>query len=102
MWTYWVERVVPGELVAVRAAIAALVDAAWGDRSRTILDTANERIDAIATDAGSHDPDVWLTWRTDGHPSGTRVELRLNELARGPDPHADLGTLLEVLSQRLA
>lgn len=101
MWTYHAERLVPGEPSAVRTAIAELVAATWADRSRTVLDADDERIDAIAANPSSSEADVWLTWRTEARPGGTRVVLQLDELERGPDPRGGLGTLLDALAVRL-
>lgn len=97
MWAYHAERLVPGEPSAARAAIATLINKLWGDRHRTLLDTANERTDAIAADAGSDVADVWLTWKVHARADGTWVEVTVDELESGPAP--DLATLLEAVTQ---
>jgi hypothetical protein len=97
MFGYAVERHVPGEPAAVRVAIADLVQRQWGDRGRTVVDGAcDERVDAIASTPGA-DADVWLTWRLTATGRETLVQLRLDELDRGPDPTAALHALLELL-----
>jgi hypothetical protein len=102
MWTYVAGRLVTGEPPAVRAAIARLADGLWGDRSRPLLDDADQRIDAIAVDAGTDEADVWLTWWTQARPGGTWVEVRLDELDRGPDPHDELVALLDTLGTTMS
>lgn len=101
MWTYHAERLVPGEPSAVRTAIAELVHATWGDRSRTVLDARDERIDAIAPSVRSTEADVWLTWRIEPRSCGTWVVLHLDELERGPDPSGELSALLDRLAIRV-
>jgi putative intracellular protease/amidase len=98
MWTHHVERLVPSEPSAVHTAIETLINELWGGRHRTLLDTADERIDAILAGAGSNVADVWLTWKVGAHTDGTWVEATLDEVEAGPTP--DLATLLEVLAQR--
>lgn len=101
MWTYHAERLVAGAPPAVRSVIAALVDELWGDRCCLVLDDAHQRIDAIAADAGAEEADVWQTWQMNPQPEGTRVELRLDELERGPDPRSEMGELLDTLAVRV-
>ena len=101
MWSYHAERPVAGEPSTVRSVIAALVDELWGDRCRLVLDDGHQRIDAVAVDAGAEEVDVWLTWQVSPHPGGTWVELRLDELERGPDPHSEMGELLDTFAVRV-
>jgi hypothetical protein len=101
MWTYHAERLVTGEPSAVHLAIADLVAMLWDNHSRTVLDTAEERLVAIAPDVRSGEADVWLTWRTAIRRGGTWVELQLDELEPGPDPTEALDTLLDTLADRL-
>jgi hypothetical protein len=98
MWTHAAGRLVAAEPSTVRRAIATLADGLWGDRSRLLLDDLHQRIEAIPGDAGTDEADVWLTWRTRPHLDGTWVEVRLDELAHGPDPHAELVALLDALT----
>jgi hypothetical protein len=99
MWTYHAERLVPGGPSAVRTAIAALTDELWRDRHRTLVDATDGRTDAIAADAGSDVPDVWLTWKVEARADGTWVQVTLDEVETGPTP--DLAELLEALAQRI-
>jgi hypothetical protein len=101
MWTHVAERLVAGEPSTVRKAIASLADGLWGERSRLLLDDAHQRIEAIPAEAGRDEADVWLTWRTRPHLDGTWVEVRLDELARGPDPRDELAALLDELATRV-
>jgi hypothetical protein len=101
MWTHVAERLVAGEPSTVRSAIATLADGLWGDRSRLLLDDLHQRIEAIPAGAGTDEADVWLTWRTQPHLGGTWVEVRLDELANGPDPHDELVALLDTLATRI-
>ena len=101
MWSYHAERLVAGAPPAVRSVIAALTDELWGDRCRPVLDDGHQRIDAIAADAGAEEADVWLTWQMNPQPEGTRVELRLDELERGPDPLSEMSELLHALAVRI-
>jgi hypothetical protein len=93
-------RLVPGGVPAVRQALAVLAAQLWGDRSRTLVDEAGQRIDAIAADAGGDEPDVWVTWTFTDRPEGTWVEVRVDELAAGPPPLVE--GLLDALASRVA
>lgn len=99
MWTYQAERLVPDDPSAVHTAIASLVDDLWGDRHRTLLSAADERIDAITRDATSEVVDVWVTWKTHPRVGGTSVQITLDEVETGPAP--DLPALLEAMAQRI-
>lgn len=94
MWSHHAERLAAGEPSVVRDVIAELVEALWSDRSRLLMSEQHHRIDAIAAESATEEADVWLTWHVSPHPDGTRVELRLDELAVGPDPHDELTALL--------
>lgn len=99
MKTYRAEQLVPGEPSTARTAIAALTNELWGDRHRTLLNTADERTDAIAADAGSDAADVWLTWKVHVRAEGTWVQVTLDEVETGP--HPELDDLLEALTRRI-
>jgi hypothetical protein len=101
MWTHAAERLVAAEPSTVRSAIATLADGLWGERSHLLLDDLHQRIEAIPADAGTDEADVWLTWRTRPHLDGTWVEVRLDELDRGPDPGDELLALLDALATRV-
>jgi hypothetical protein len=106
-------RLVQAEVPAVRKAVAVLAAQLWGDRSRTLLDAGDERIDAIASDVGAEGPgpspgpsadisaDVWVTWRVSARPGGTRLELRVDALDTGPDPTPELEHLLDAIAARV-
>ncbi len=98
MWSHHAERLVAGEPSVVRDVIAELVGALWSDRSRLLLDEQHHRIDAVAAESATEEADVWLTWHVSPQPDGTRVELRLDELAVGPDPHGELTALLDMVA----
>lgn len=98
MWSHHAERLVAGEPSVVRDVIAALVEALWSGRSRLLMDQQHHRIDAVAAESATEEADVWLTWQLNPHPEGTRLELRLDELARGPDPHSELTALLDTVA----
>lgn len=102
MWSYRAERHLAAAPSAVRGAVAALVDDLWGDRSRPVLDDGQERVDAVAVDAGAEEVDVWLTWQMSPRPDGTWLELRVDELERGPDPSSELEQVLDMVAARIA
>ena len=94
-------RLVPGDPPAVRQVVAVLAAQLWGDRSRTLLDEAGERIDAIASTAEDDDVDVWITWWFSARPGGTWVEAQVDELDTGAEP-PDVAWLLDAVAGRLA
>ncbi len=101
MWTYTAERVVRATLASVEAAIAPIVHRLWDTRARAVIMPATAgRIDAIVSEPGTTEADVWLTWHLEPAGRWTRVRLLLDELDPGPDPTAGLEQILDLLERQ--
>lgn len=100
MHSHEASRRLTGSPGQVRRAVAVLAAQLWGDRSRTVVDTGWERVDAIAAAPGEEAAEVWVTWRVEPDAGGTAVVLRVDELDAGPDRTPELIALLRALAER--
>ena len=101
MYSYAAERLVHADAGTVGFAIEELVSTVWGPVSRVVYNDGLRRVDAVAADPRDEAADVWLGWQLTPLPGATRVRLVLDELDPGPEPIEELGTVLDMLADRI-
>ncbi len=91
-----------GHPARVEAALASLVEQVWAGRARLVATSIGTgHVVAIDAEPGVVDPEVWLTWRLEPVPGGTRVTLVLDEVEQGADPAEGLDHLLHLVEQQV-